>query len=618
MLKEYLEIVKGLNLDKRITIPQITNRDFWDGLSEDLKKMIVKEGECKQSEAWSVILLSDYRVFYETGNRVFFEDKCFSRRIKLSALVMAECVQNKGEFIKDILDGMYLMMEESSWCHPAHNSHIRDAKQENMPDTEKPVIDLFAAETGAVLGVAEYMLRPVFDEINPMITQHVDSMIRERLIIPYLTEHFWWMGDEENKAINWTVWITQNILLSAFTRPCHALNKDSAAKIIEQALISTDYFIDAYGEDGCCDEGAQYYSHAGLCLYGILKILNDISDGLLGDVFKINKIRNIANYIRKIYADNGYYINFADCAAKAGNRSAREFLFGKACADEPLCAMASDDYRTEEWDERLLTEEHNLWYRVLQAGTHKDLMRYRPEKYHTPEDVFFESVEMMIVRNDKYVLAAKAGNNGDSHNHNDVGSITLYKDGDPFLIDLGAPTYTAKTFSDRRYEIWTMQSVYHNLPTFYDGHETVMELPGEKYAAGDVAFSEERHSLTMDIAPAYGNSKIHSYKREVSLLDDGILLVDEYDGELNGILSFITYDEPTIVKDEKAADGGTSSAVIRVGKTGDICILAYEKAGDITIERCEISDERLKQSWKHDCFRIRIPFLKGKIVVEIH
>ncbi|WP_035792867.1 heparinase II/III domain-containing protein [Butyrivibrio sp. AE3006] len=616
MLKEYLESVSG-NLDKRVNIPQITNREFWDGLSEDLKKAIVKEGENKKKEEWSVILLSDYRDFYETGNRVFFEDKSFSRRIKLSAMVMAECVENKGTYIKDILDGMYLLMEESSWCHPAHNSHIRDAKQDNMPDTEKPVIDLFAAETGAVLGVAEYMLRPVLDEINPMITQHVDSEIREKLIIPYLSEHFWWMGDDENKAINWTVWITQNVLLAAFTRPCHSMNKDTAAKIIEQAVISTDYFISAYGEDGCCDEGAQYYSHAGLCLYGILNILNDITGDVFYDVYKVNKIRNIANYIRKVYVDNGYYINYADCAARPGNRSAREFLFGKACADEPLCAMASDDYRTEDWNERLLTEEHNLWYRVLQASAHKNMMQYRHGNDKGEKDVFFESVGMMIARNNSFVLAAKAGNNGDSHNHNDVGSIILYKEGEPFLIDLGAPTYTAKTFSDRRYEIWTMQSVYHNLPTFYDGHETVMELPGEKYGAGDVVFDEKSHSLSMDIAQAFGNSKVRSYKRSVSLKEDKVLLVDEYDGDLDAVLSFITYEEPTVIKEGKNADGLSDNAAISVGKTGDINISSYGSAGAITIERCEINDERLKLSWKHDCYRIRIPVTKGKIVVEI-
>ena len=46
----------------------------------------------------------------------------------------------------------------------------------------------------------------------------------------------------------------------------------------------------------------------------------------------------------------------------------------------------------------------------------------------------------------------------------------------------GVESYTKKTFSPQRYEIWTMQSAWHNLPTF-DG---VQQLPGAEYAAREV------------------------------------------------------------------------------------------------------------------------------------
>ncbi len=615
MISDYCNAEVIGNMKTAISLPDISDRNFWDGLSKDLKNALVSEGEKRKNEAWPVIMLSDYRRFYEDGDRVSYEDKCFLRRKKLSAMVMAECVLNDGTFIKEILDGLYLIMEESSWCHPAHNSHIRDAKQTNMPDITNPVIDLFAAETGAVIGVAEYLLRPVLSGISPLITVHTDHAIRERLIVPFLNEHFWWMGDDENKAINWTVWIVQNILLSAFTRSEDAITAEERAGIIGQAVESTDYFIDSYGEDGCCDEGAQYYSHAGLCLYGILDILNDIADGIFEDVFKKNKIRNIANYIRKIYVDDGYYINFADCAAKAGPRSAREFCFGKACGDNGLCSMAADDYRIGDWNIRLLTEENNLWYRLIQAMTHEEMMRYRHVDSEPESDVFFESTGMMISRNNTFVLAAKAGNNADSHNHNDVGSVTLYKEGNPLLIDLGVETYTARTFSDKRYEIWTMQSVYHNLPTFYDGHETIMERAGAKYAAKDVVFDADEHSLSMDIAPAFGNKHIVSYKRKVRLAEDRVIIDDFYDGDFDGVLGFMTYEEPSV--SDKSGDEGDEINV-RIGGLGRLVIRENSiKAADISIEKCAITDERLKISWKHDCYRIRIPFRRGNIRVEI-
>ncbi|MCG8499689.1 MAG: heparinase II/III-family protein, partial [Firmicutes bacterium] len=62
-----------------------------------------------------------------------------------------------------------------------------------------------------------------------------------------------------------------------------------------------------------------------------------------------------------------------------------------------------------------------------------------------------------------FFFAAKGGYNDKSHNHNDVGNFVLYYNGYPVFIDVGVGTYTAKTFSNKRYEIWTMQSEYHNL-----------------------------------------------------------------------------------------------------------------------------------------------------------
>jgi len=607
------------NYKNILDIPSIDNREFWDSFPTDLKEELIKEGKRQKELPWSQILVSDYREVYINGNRVNYEDKCFMRRIKLSALTMAECVQNKGEFVSDILDGIYLIMEESSWCHPAHNSHIRDAKQKNIPDIIEPVIDLFAAETGAVVSLCEFILRPVLQKINTDIEKQIDRSIRERLLIPYLNEHFWWMGDDETEAINWTVWITQNILLSFFTRNEEFLSSDEKESVIKQAVISTDYFIKSYGEDGCCDEGAQYYTHAGLCLFGVMELLDDLNYGRYTPAFSDEKIRNIASYIRKIYVGDGYYINFADCAAKAGNRSAREFLFGLRCGDVSLCSFVAEDYRRQTFDEKLIKDEHNLWYRILQAQNHKKMMEYETADKNGMSDIYYESVGLMVSRNETYVLAAKAGDNNDSHNHNDVGSVTLYKNNKPFLIDLGVETYTAKTFSERRYEIWTMRSLYHNVPSFVGNEGEIEELPGEKYRASNVIYNEKEQSLDMEIASAFADHNIKSYRRKAKLYQDRVVIDDHYEGNIVGYLNYITYEKPQITTE----DAKKGEVILSVGNLGTITVKTDssqnldETEYKTQIETLKITDERLKKSWDKDCYRIRIPFAQGQITTEI-
>jgi hypothetical protein len=66
---------------------------------------------------------------------------------------------------------------------------------------------------------------------------------------------------------------------------------------------------------------------------------------------------------------------------------------------------------------------------------------------------------------DGLFVAAKGGHNDESHNHNDIGNYVIYYNGQPVLIDVGRGTYTRKTFSSRRYDIWYNCSDYHNVPT---------------------------------------------------------------------------------------------------------------------------------------------------------
>ncbi len=594
IVKDYLSKTSGCGV--YAGYPNISDRDKWEALPSELSTALVQKGEEALKEPWSELLISDFREFSKSGNRVRFENKYFPRRRKLNNLVMAECVENKGRFVDAILDGLYLILEESTWCLPPHNSYIRDAKQEPMPDVTRPIIDLFDAESGAEVAFCEYLLRPVFEKISPFISTYVNEILDKRIFEPYLNKHFWWMGDGKEPMCNWTPWCTQNVLICALTRPSDFFDEATRRTFLEKAAISCDYFLDEYGEDGCCNEGAQYYSHAGLCLFGCLELILGATNEAFSGVYSEKLIRNIANYIVKMHVSGDTYINFADCSAHPGRRGAREYLFGKRTADRSLAGFAAGDFCSESMDERLILEEINLFYHVIQAFTYRE-MTENTESVIRCEDSWFESTGLMVARDDCYTLAAKAGNNADSHNHNDVGSYTIYKNGRPFVIDLGVGTYTEKTFSDRRYEIWTMQSKYHNLPTFCDdpGKE-IMQKPGAEYAAGDVTCNLEGADtcgLSMDIAGAYGDERIRSYRREVSFdKNKSITVRDNYDGDLTAYVSIMTYEEPVY-------EGGK----ISVGNLGTIEITG----GAVTdIEECPVNDERLKISWKHSVYRIVI------------
>lgn len=585
-------------LTRFLPCPASTDREAWKKVPEEIRAQLVKNGETHLGYRHPVIQATDFMDFSRTGNRERYQTLLFARRMVLNDLVLAECVEGEGRFLDDIINAVFLICEESAWQLPAHNSYIRDTPQFLLPDVTRPVVDLFAAETGAVLGVTEYLLRDAFANVSPAISIAINDNLEKRIFRPYLEEHFWWMGDGKSHMNNWTSWCTQNVLLAAFTRETPLVRE---REIFEKSCRSLDYFLAEYGIDGCCDEGAQYYRHAGLTLFNALEVLNGITNNAFFSVFEQEKVRNIASYILNAHVDGEYYVNFADCSPIAGRCNAREFLFGKCTGNRELMAFAAADYQSSEYP--LLPEEHNLFYRLQTVFTHQEMMTWDKDAIVSHPDIFYPSAGLFITRDDTLYLAVKAGDNDDSHNHNDTGSFTIYKNGRPLFIDAGVETYSKKTFSPDRYEIWTMQSGYHNLPTFAD----ITQQNGPDFKATDVTWElgDTYGEIFMDIAAAYPDNAIRSYHRQARL-DKGskITICDTYEGTTRPVvLSLMTYEKPEI-----------NGSLITIGDLGTCQI---EGAASIETETVPITDNRLKQAWHHDIYRTLVAFEGNQLKLEI-
>lgn len=330
----------------------------WQALPQALRRLYLQRGTTALQTPLPPLLLSDWLRFDTEGDRSRYEQAYFARRRRLTDLTIAECCEAEGRFLPAIADTIWAICEETAWQLPAHNAYVRDETPLRWPDTATPVVDLFAAETGALLAVCCNVLA---QRLEPPLVQRVHATLEHRLIQPYLTRHFWWMGDGTEPMCNWTPWCTQNLLLVAFCSP----QEDSVRhKIVQQAAYSLDCFLKDYAPDGCCNEGAQYYGHAALCLFGCLEILTSVAPKAFDALWQQPKIRNMAAYILHMHVDGSYYINFSDCSPFAGRRSAREYLFGLRTSQPTLAAFAAAD-----WAQGLASQPNddvariNLWYR---------------------------------------------------------------------------------------------------------------------------------------------------------------------------------------------------------------------------------------------------------------
>ena len=590
---KYLE--QSGDLSPFLPFPKAEDRKAWEALPAHLRGLLISQGEQYLHYDYPVLRATDFMAFGRTGNRISYEEPYFAGRYALNSLVLAECAEHQGRFLDDIVNGIFFLCEASAWQLPAHNSYGPGGSA-LLPDNTRPVLDLFACETGCQLACICYLLAGELDGISPFIVKRIRSELQQRIIRPYLTEHFWWMGTPGKAACNWTPWCTQNVLLTAFlTETDESVLEPTFLKAAE----SLDYFVNDYGEDGCCDEGAQYYRHAGLCLDGAAHILNQVSGGAFTELLRWNKIKNIAAYILNVHVRDKYYFNFADCSPIAGRAGVREYLFGKHTCQKDLMYFAAKDFQQS--SEAVFSDESlllNLYYRLETCFCYEEIRALPTEAPVRHRDIFYPSVGLFLAHSSSFDLAVKAGDNDDSHNHNDTGSLTLYKDGEPVLVDIGVESYTRKTFSPQRYEIWTMQSCYHNLPAIGG----IDQQAGADYRAVNVktSLAEPSPSISMELASAYPLEHLApscrelSYVRQVCLSkdEDSVILRDTLSctGEAPEIiLHFITYAKPEV-----------SGCSIRIGGAR----AEFSGARYLSTEVLPITDKRLQTAWERDLYRI--------------
>jgi hypothetical protein len=181
-------------------------------------------------------------------------------------------------------------------------------------------------------------------------------------------------------------------------------------------------------------------------------------------------------------------------------------------------------------------------------------------------------------------------------------------------VDAGAPTYTAQTFSSKRYEHWAFQSAFHNLPTI----NGVMQGVGRSFAASRVrcqtndAFAE----LQMDLGPAYpAAARVKSWLRTVRLnRGQSVEIIEAFELEeavSTTTLNFLTPLEADISRPGRViltSPAESTQPSVRVRLEYDSARLAP------VVERLEMSDARLARSWGTHLNRLvmqaRSPVLK--------
>ena len=564
--------------------PACTDRKQWNAVNEQDRKAVLEAAEAMRTIPYPVLLATDYMAFARTGNRKIYEDPYFLRRKKLILAALAYCLEEKAEDLDDVINGIWCILEETSWVIPAHNvdSHegAPSSREKPLPDVFNPMIDLFCAQTGMILSFMMYLTGNALETACPQLVRRVRPEIEKRILVPFETrDDFWWMGFLRKDLCNWTPWILSNVLVTA------ALNVPERPRlcgIVNRGLRMVDRWLNIVPEDGGCDEGVAYWNMAGGALMDILQLMLELTAGKM-DFSNDEKVRSILSFPRKMWLGGAWFANFADCDAKPYVCAERLIYAGRYLKDEALMHFGQTLLGPARQD---LSDTPQMWRMLNRLFGRLEKTEGTVEP---AEESWLPELQVRLVRRGRITVCGKGGHNGESHNHNDIGSFVVFVDGEPACVDIGNITYTAKTFSSRRYELFNTRSMYHSVPQIGEWEQAA----GREYAARHVQMLPD--GFTLDMADAYpSDTGVTAAVRTWSLPSENLFeLKDEVATLEDRPVTFVL-----IVREKPETDGNLLMA-------GNACIeWETDTPAAVGIEEIPVEDARLAKSYPGSLWRI--------------
>lgn len=464
---------------------------------------LAAQAQNERGTAWPQPLVSHYARYFRDGNRTAYEGMVAARQQRLTrAVVMVLRARRDGltvrsdaaDWLDEVVDGMYLLCEQSSWSWAAHDD-VFTRCGEVVPDKSLPYLDLGAGEVAAQLAWTDYVLGDALDARAPGLRRRVRRETLERVLTPFLDRLDWhWLG-LDGDVHNWNPWIHTNLIAAAlFLVDDPHLRAATVARCIE----GLDRFLVSIPADGAIDEGfAYWWNGAGRALEG-LALLEQATGGALNADLPV--VRQLVAFPHRMHLGGHWFLNVADGPARAADGLPWDMLHRWAVRledrDAAGHAAAFVSGRPES------TAGLGRVLHSLLRGTDEPGNRTAP----LVSFAYLPSVQIMVAREtagspEGLLLAAKGGHNGEHHNHRDVGTVVVAVDGVPLLVDAGQPTYTAQTFGPDRYDIRAMQGAWHSVPApFGQEQGTGMEFAAEVLCAP----TPQEPTLRLALGAAYG------------------------------------------------------------------------------------------------------------------
>ena len=446
-----------------------------------------------------VLKYSDLHKYEATGDRSGYGGYQSNRLHRATTLFMAYMITEDEKYLTALADIMWSICDMESWTPPYH------IKEEYPVDFRRTSLDLGSCIMGMQLAEMVYFIG---DKLPDLVCRRMKANLRERIVdsyIKYRNDEYRW---ERNKN-NWNAVCTGSIFATfLYLGATEELDKE-----LPRMLKSIDDYLSGFRDDGCCIEGYGYwrYGFTYFCIFA--QLLREYTDGKI-DLFRDEKIHSIAKFQQNISLNANEAISYSDSRLTFEPPVGLSHFLKSVYDDVEIPSLEAEDHHEN-------ITRHLLWTNP----EYKDC-EFKPKGH------IFKDCQWFVFHNDAYSMSTKAGHNHEMHNHNDVGSFIVSKNGKVTFCDPGLGRYDANYFkSDTRYDNVACSSRGHSVPIINGAYQS----PGEKKS---VIYDEGKDRYVYSMENAYDIPTLKSLRRGVYCEEKGIRLVDKY--EFDGMPESIT------------------------------------------------------------------------------
>ncbi|MBO5091106.1 MAG: heparinase II/III family protein [Clostridia bacterium] len=464
---------------------------------------------------------SEFRLFNDIGDRTIYQVNFFKRQHRMFTLTaMTLIFDSEPKYLEQLQDTIWEICDQYVWALPAH--------MPNITENNNCELDLDSTTIGYALALIKVLLN---DRLHDLIKARIDAEIDRRIVKPFLEKRWHW----EFRENNWTT------VCSGAVGCTLMLNRPEVFDLVMDRINHNmqTYIDNGYRDDGVCTEGAGYWSYGFGYYLTYAEMLKTYTEGRV-DLTKGEKVKNIAMFLQKLFLDENVVVNYGDCGVGSQVSMPAGYLY-------LLKTLFPDDVE--------LPPQNIFAYEVHYFTYFLNTFRFYNPSFESAKlsknaEYFMADQGWYVKRTEKYGFACRGGSNGESHNHNDVGSFILSKNDKQVLCDIGGRPYTRQYFEHpQRYTFLETSSRGHNVPIIngkYQGN-------GGKRAITTF----ENGIVKIDFACVYYQDELKKLVRSFAPDENGVTITDEFDGVHEFTERLVSHSQPKIEDGKITVDGVT-------------------------------------------------------------